>query len=287
MNTLTVTELMEGYRVVEVQGRTIWIPWPDRNRSDVFVEREDLVRHALAAWATDDGMGPLNFRLYGPPGCGKTSLVFHLAKKLGSNGVSRGIYIMNGSSSRYTEDIAVTPVMISGRKVVYAGTPLLGAVLFGGICFFDEIAKAPNDTLNQLSELLDEQRTLTSSHAGIRFTAHRDFLFCAALNEDEEKGGRLPSIIDQRLLPSIYVGLPTQEDLERILTAQLPESSKKWVEVFMKDLGKPTSPRSALKLVKYARRISLMDKVRKPRQSDIRSYIKLAENAGEHSTQGV
>jgi hypothetical protein len=40
------------------------------------VAREDLINRALATWLQLDDLPPLNFRLYGPPGAGKSALVY-------------------------------------------------------------------------------------------------------------------------------------------------------------------------------------------------------------------
>jgi MoxR-like ATPase len=286
MKTITVKELTEDFRVVEIQGRVFQIPWPDRNPLENYVARDEIVDNALAVWGSYRGDKPKHLKFYGPPGSGKTSLVFHLAARLGKDGAPRDVYVMNGSSSRNTEDIAVEPVQTGGQNLVYSGTPLLAAALFGGICLFDEIAKAPTDMINQLSELLDNRRTLTSTYAGLRFTAHRDFLFCATLNEDEEQGGRIPDHIDDRLFPAYYVGLPTPGELVRILESQARDAHRDWVEAYLDEHPAPASVRRAIDVIESARCFARAQKKSKPRRAEIREYLRLVEKAGEGPKQG-
>lgn len=287
MQIATDKMLIDNYQAMEIQGKTIWVPKPVQIPHLDYVEREDLVHKTLAAWMRIDGLPPLHFRLYGPPGCGKNSLVYHLARILGQNGTPRNLYIINGFHELSPEDIAVSATMTSSQTIAYVGSPLMAAVLFGGICFFDEIAKVSSDALSLLAGLLDDRRTLTSSLAGIHIKAHDDFLFCAALNEDEEEGMRLPRYIEERTRPSIYVGQPSPEVLEKILYSRLPLPSKKWVKAYLKEFRETLSPRGAVTLVSYAYKISRTENNAHPTSHEIYSFLKKAAETIRTDTQGV
>jgi hypothetical protein len=87
--------------------------------------------------------------------------------------------------------------------------------------------------------VLDERRMLDSVLAGIRIEAHEEFLFCAALNEDEESGGRLPLFLEERLSPAIRVGIPPPATFRMILQRHLPHGDDRWIEIYMKEFWKP------------------------------------------------
>ena len=236
------------YPLVEIQGVKLRIPHPEEIPQVDFVEREDILEQALAAWMTVDGLPPLNFRFYGPPGVGKNALVYQLAKLL-----NKDLYILNGNEELDPEDIACSARFTSADTVEYVASPLFAAMLNGGIFFFDEIGKAPPAALNPLASVLDERRTLSSVLAGIHLHAHPEFLCCAALNEDEESGGRLPQFIVERFSPAIYVGIPPLAILKQILQGHLAMADERWVELYLKEfLKKDVSPREAIIHLQFA-----------------------------------
>jgi MoxR-like ATPase len=241
---------LEGYEEMRIAGTRVFLPPSDPIPDEPFVGRDDLIGKALAAWSEVDGTSPLHFRLYGPPGTGKNALVYELARIL-----QKDLYIINGNGELDVEDIACTPVIDRENTgiITYVGSPLFAAMVRGGIAFFDEIAKAPHGTLAALASVLDRRGTLTSVTAAIRIKAAPGFLFCAALNEDEEKSTGLPDYIGERTLPAIRVGPPVFEDLMQILESQMSADSDLWLEGFaelFRQVG--LSPRSAVKLITTA-----------------------------------
>jgi MoxR-like ATPase len=238
----------ENYERLEFEGKNLWAPYPVKIPNINYVEWGDLIEKGLAAWMKLDGLAPLNFRLYGPPGVGKNAVVYKLAQVL-----QKDLYIINGHEELRPEDIACTPVMTSGGTIEYVGSPIFSAALRGGILFFDEIGKAPVSALDPLASLLDDRRVLTSIIAGIHLQAHKDFLFCAALNEDEEDSIGLPGFIDERTRPAIYVGYPDAKTVEKILRSNIPDAADIWFSAFLKDFGKEElSPRNSITLLKFA-----------------------------------
>ena len=267
-------ELFQNYERVEIQGKSIWIPYPVNIPQGPFVGRADIIEKALAAWTSLDGLLPLNFRLYGPPGVGKNAIVYELARIL-----KKDLYIINGHEELGPEDIACSATMTSKNTIEYVASPLFAAMLRGGIFFFDEIAKAPTSALDPLASVLDERRTLSSVLAGIHLKANDDFLFCAALNQDEEEGIGLPAFIDERTRPAIYVGYPTATELEAILKAQLPMLGKLWIEVFVLQFkDKEFSPRTAINLLSYAFRLYKNSNqiAKQVKKSEIKRYVEIA-----------
>jgi len=248
MTTLTQEDQFADYERREIHGKRVWVPQPVRIDNRYFVERQEIIEKALATWLVLDGMPPMSFRFYGPSGIGKNAAVYTLARTL-----HKDLYIVGGHQGLGPDDIACTPVMTSGKEVVYVASPLFGAMLRGGICFFDEIGKAPTCALDPLASVLDDRRTLTSVAAGIHLRAHPEFLFCAALQEEEENGVGLPAFLDKRTRPAIRVGYPSRETLERFLRTQFSTTPDVWLTAFVKEFReKDICPGDAVKLLRYA-----------------------------------
>jgi MoxR-like ATPase len=261
------------YPLMEIQGIRLRVPYPDDLPGGAYVRRGDTLDRALAAWLTLDGLPPLNFRLYGPPGVGKNALVYECARVLG-----KPLYSMVGHLELGPEDVACSARITSVDTIEYVASPLLAAMLHGGIFFFDEIAKAPPAALNPLASVLDERRTLTSVLAGIQVRAHPEFRFCAALNEDEELGGVLPPFIQERLIPSFRVGIPTRDELSRILMSQLATVGRTWIDLYLNEFWRPeeTSPRDAAKHLQFAYGLAAAVGQRRPSEEDIGAFLRKA-----------
>jgi MoxR-like ATPase len=241
----------ENFGRVTIGGKSVLVPYPTQIPDFEFIGREGVIEKALAAWTCLDGSTPLNFRLYGPPGIGKNAIVYELARILKKN-----LYIINGHEELGPEDIACSATMTSKNTVEYVASPLFAAMLEGGICFFDEIGKAPQVALDPLASVLDDRRTLTSVLAGIHLRASEEFLFCAALNEIEEEGTGLPGFIDERTRPAIYAGYPHIYDIEEILKSRMSYMPGLWIKVLISEFKDSNlSTRMAITLLRYAYRL--------------------------------
>ena len=256
------------YERVELEGKIIRVPYPVAIPRPVLEDRPDLITRGLAAWLNIADLPPLNFRLYGPPGSGKNALVYQLAQTLGKD-----LYIINGHQELGPEDVACSATMTAQQSIEYVASPLFAAMLRGGICFFDEIGKAPTAALDPLASVLDDRRTLTSVLAGIHLKAHSEFLFCAALNQDEEEGLGLPGFIDERTRPAIKVDYPAAAIMERILRIHLPNAGDAWFKVFLSKYQKGISPRGIITLLSYAFRLSQQEGNQHPSPRQIKAYM--------------
>lgn len=255
---------------LEMEDKIVLVPEPDRTDALEFVGREAEINKALAAWSTLDDAPALHFRFFGPPGVGKNAIVNELAKDL-----KKELYIMNGNEDMRAEDIACTPVQASNGEIHYVASPLFAAMLRGGIAFFDEIGKAPKSALDPLASVLDERRTLTSVMAGIRLKAHKEFLFCAALNDTEEEGIGLPGFLDERTRPSIPVGYQTMREIEEILIKRKPMIAEAWAKMIVAEFHNvPLSAREGLSLLQYAHQKYKSEQGdRKPTKAQIKDYL--------------
>lgn len=232
---------------------SVLLPEPDFIPDKKFVGRTELIDQCMAAWLDLDGSGPLHFRLVGPPGVGKNEIVYHLAREV----EQKPLYIMHGHEELTPEDIACTARITRDQGVEYVGSPLLAAMVRGGICFFDEIGKVPSRSLSLLASVLDDRRTLTSVLAGFSERAHADFRFCAAMNDTDAATYGLPGYIDERLRPAFRLDYPPIEEVMEIVTNGVSKATRMLLDQFRNWVAarEDLSPREALILVGYAVRL--------------------------------
>src|SRR5678809_1019815 len=96
---------------VEIEGVTLHLAHPDELPVR-WVGQEELMRQLLAAWlVVNDQDLPMNPRLLGKPGVGKTTLAYAAAKRMG-----REVYIC----LLYTSDAADerSSVDLGGRRII-------------------------------------------------------------------------------------------------------------------------------------------------------------------------
>ncbi len=188
---------------------------------DVFavhwVGQEELVKQLRAAWlVVDERDLPLNPRLLGKPGVGKTSLAYATARGLG-----RDVYLFQATMDTRPEDLIVTPVIADNHRIKYVASSLVTAMLRGGVCLLDEGNRMGEKCWASLVPLLDGRRYVESIVAGIKISAHPDFRFCVTMNDDASTF-EIPEYVDSRLQPKIVVDFPDGDEELRILKDNLP-----------------------------------------------------------------
>lgn len=245
-------ELWSGVRLKIPRGRTSF----DDFR---YVDTGDhLVEMCEAAWATHSNRdSPMNFRLVGPPGVGKNALVYRLAQKR-----NQELFEILGHEEFTAEDLLVSPTLVDGKKVQYIASPLVAAMVTGGICFIDEIAKMRPRSLAPLSSLLDTPRSVYSALLGRRIQAHPDFRFCAAYNPTDADAFALAPWLLDRTLPEIQISLPSSNVLSEIVLHQNREW-KDWEEAVAERAqadGIVLDPRKMLHVVAYTDRLDILMK---------------------------
>jgi len=186
-----------------------------------WVGQEELVKQLRAAWLVIEPRDlPLHPRLVGKPGVGKTSLAYATARGLG-----REVYLFQATMDTRPEDLIVTPVIADTQRIKYVASPLVTAMVRGGVCILDEGNRMGEKCWASLAPLLDARRYVESIVAGIKIKAHPDFRFCATMNEDASTFD-LPEYIHSRLQPQIFVDFPEAEEEFRILRDNLPFSDE-------------------------------------------------------------
>lgn len=182
-----------------------------------WVGQDDLVRQILAAWlVVDEGDLPLNPRLIGRPGVGKTTLACAAAARM-----ERPVYLFQATADTRPEDLIVTPVLGEGGTIRYVASPLVSAMITGGVAVIDEGNRMSEKAWASLAPLLDHRRYVESIVAGVKIQADPGFRFCTTMNDDASTFD-LPEYIASRLLPRIHVDFPSAEEEFRILSEHLP-----------------------------------------------------------------
>ncbi|HBY61135.1 MAG TPA: ATPase [Solibacterales bacterium] len=205
---------------VEIEGVTLHLAHPDELPVR-WVGQDEVMRQLLAAWLViDEADLPMNPRLLGKPGVGKTSLAYAAAKRL-----NREVYIMQATVDTRPEDLLVQPVIEAAGKLRYVASPLVTAMLRGGICILDEGNRMSEKSWASLAPLLDNRRYVESIVAGIKVRAHPLFRIVATMNDDASTFD-LPEYIHSRLQPQITIDFPEREEEYEILRENLPFSEE-------------------------------------------------------------
>jgi MoxR-like ATPase len=221
-----------------------------------WVGREGLIEQLLAAWLMVDARDiPLNPRITGRPGIGKTTLAYAAAKRGGLEA-----YIYQGTVDTRPEDLLVTPVISSEGKIAYVASPILTAVIKGGVAILDEGNRMSEKSWASLASLLDARRYVKSIVAGIKVEAHPNFRFVTTMNEDASTFD-IPDYIHSRLKPTVALEFGTREEEESILRANLPfgpEETLNYVADFLTRSHRDEQPwtvREGINIVRYAMKL--------------------------------
>jgi len=202
--------------VVYIDGVALHLAHPDEFPVE-WVGQDEAMRQLLAAWlVVDERDMPMSPRLVGKPGVGKTTLAFAAAQRLG-----RETYVMQATVDTRPEDLIVQPVIDGPQSLRYAASPLLTAMIRGGVAILDEGNRMSEKSWASLAPLLDGRRYVESLLAGIKVKAHAGFRLVATMNDDASTFD-LPEYIHSRLQPQILIDFPEREEELAILHENLP-----------------------------------------------------------------
>jgi MoxR-like ATPase len=201
---------------VQIAGVTLYEAHPDTLPVRWVGQRETL-RQLLAAWTVvDDDDLPMNPRLLGKPGVGKTTLAYAAGQALG-----RDVFIFQATMDTRPEDLLITPVVERQGSIRYVASPLVTAMIRGGVAILDEGNRMSEKSWASLAPLLDDRRYVESIVAGIKVPAHREFRLVATMNDDASTY-ELPEYIHSRLQPQIHLDFPDRDEEKHILAENLP-----------------------------------------------------------------
>jgi len=246
---------MSQIETTEIDGVTLYLGTPVTETPPWIGQREVLVQ-LLAAWSRIAEQDlPLNPRLLGKPGVGKTTLACAAARELGLD-----IYMAQATMDTRPEDLIVSPVLAPDGGVRYMASSLVTAMLRGGALILDEGNRMSEKSWASLAPLLDHRRYVESIVAGIRIPAHPDFRFVTTMNEDASTY-EVPEYIHSRLMPQIYIDFPEEDEERSILAAQVPFAEEEvldYVLAFLRAAHERDlryTVRDGMNLVRYAMKV--------------------------------
>ena len=235
---------IQGVRLLLSQSHDVIGEW---------IGQEEVLRQLLACWiVVDDADLPLSPRLVGLPGMGKTALAM-----AGARLRQQPLYIYQCTADTRPEDLLVTPVLAENGKIAYHASPLVTAVIQGGICILDEGNRMNEKSWASLAPLLDHRRYVESIVAGITINAHPKFRCSVTMNQDESTY-EVPDYILSRLQPTLPLTYPNREDELAILQYHLPFAEAEMLAMTVEflqrshELKLDFSPRDGLNQLRYA-----------------------------------
>lgn len=245
-----------------IEGVTLYLSHP-AELPLTWVGQQELMDQMMAAWlVVDKGDLPLNPRLIGKPGVGKTTLAYAAGKRLG-----RDVYLFQATMDTRPEDLLVTPVISGGGQVQYMASPVVTAMLRGGVLVLDEGNRMSEKSWASLAPLMDNRRYVESLVAGVKISAHPDFRMVATMNDDASTF-EIPEYIHSRLQPQIVIDFPEAEEERLILSQNLPFADEElinYVVVFLQlahQANEPYTVRDGINVARYALKLARSDQER-------------------------
>ena len=235
-----------------IDGVTLNLSKPDSTQPN-WIGQDEILKQIHACWLViSDKDHPLSPRITGMPGTGKTTLAMAAAQQR-----KQPLYIFQCTSDTRPEDLLVTPVLSQKGSISYHASPLVCAMITGGICILDEGNRMNEKSWASLAPLLDHRRYVESIIAGIQIHAHKEFRACVTMNNDESTF-EIPDYILSRLQPTLQMSMPSYEDEIEILRYHLPFSEEELLKMTVEFLQKSHqldlefSPRDGIHILQYA-----------------------------------
>ncbi|MFX1309061.1 MAG: AAA family ATPase [Promethearchaeota archaeon] len=226
-----------------------------------WVGNDDLINQMKAAWmVVENNDLPLNPRILGKPGVGKTTLAYATGRRL-----EKDVYMFQCTMDTRPEDLLISPVIASDNKIAYVASSLVSAMIKGGVCLLDEGNRMSEKSWASLAPLMDKRRYVESIIAGIRIYAHPEFRLCVTMNADASTY-EIPEYIQSRLQPKIYIDFPNKIDELQILKYNLPFASEEILEYCVEFLqnahihDEPYTVRDGINILRYYIKSRLMNK---------------------------
>ncbi len=217
-----------------------------------WIGMQEYINDILAAWIVlNDKDIPMIPRLLGKPGVGKTTLAIAAAKR-----IKKPIYIFQCTSDTRPEDLLITPYLDENSKLSYYASPIVTAMIKGGVVILDEANRMNEKSWASLASLFDYRRSIESVITGLKIKAHPDFRCCVTMNEDASTF-EVPDYIISRLQPKIVLDFPEIEEEEKILRYHVDFAPDRLIQLCVDylqkahDLDLDFSTRDGIHLLRY------------------------------------
>jgi MoxR-like ATPase len=237
---------------VELEGVTVHLAHADELHIR-WVGQQETMKQLLAAWSViDEHDFPMNPRLLGKPGVGKTTLAYAAGLAIGHD-----VYIYQATMDTRPEDLLITPVVDNQGAIRYVASALVTAMIRGAVVVLDEGNRMSEKSWASLAPLLDNRRYIESIVAGVKVKAHPEFRFVATMNDDASTY-ELPEYIHSRLQPQILLDFPDHDEEKQILSENLPFSNERildYVTSFLQrshDAEERYTVRDGVNIARYA-----------------------------------
>src|SRR6185436_19274562 len=213
------------HRHHEIDGIHLHLSQPHEALGE-WIGQGEILKQLLACWiVVDEKDLPLTPRLIGTPGIGKTALAM-----AGAQVRKAELFIYQCTADTRPEDLLVTPVLAESGQIAYHASPLVTAMLRGGVCILDEGNRMNEKSWASLAPLLDHRRYVESIIAGIMIKADSNFRCAVTMNQDE--------------LAILQYHLPFAEPEMLALTVEFLQESH--------ELKLDFSPRDGINVLRYA-----------------------------------
>ncbi|MDY6966546.1 MAG: MoxR family ATPase [Halobacteriota archaeon] len=171
--------------------------------------------------------------LFGPPGCGKTSIARHILDYLDRD------YLEVEATEGMTEYQIVGgfhPLSMSGdpeiaEKFLYKDGAVTRAIQDGKNLLIDEFTRAPSSAYSGIFLLLSHGR-LVLEYKGSVLEKPDDWIVITTANFGDEGTYRISSALKRRFIP-VFVGYPQRYVEEIILKEKAPKLSSRAVSVIL------------------------------------------------------